>query len=234
VNCFLCVAHPYITQYLLISQCAYHLQRTKARQFRVHSVIWIKKVLIWQCCLKGFFIIISFYRWEKNLLLSLSLLIESDAKCFPDCKITALPKQLSPVSISLNRWHSRQRNLLREINPRCERALFSNWWTYGLKVIDSWCNRIAWKLAGVIWKPRFYGRRSHSSLIAFYIPPSPPPPSFLLLRRLRLESRLTRLARSISQNTDENSLFAHGLDSLSPSHMTREKSGWKNRSGRTK
>jgi len=103
---------------------------------------------------KRFFFIISFYRWEYNLLLSFSLLIESDAKCFPNCKITALPKQLSPMSISLNRWHSRQRNLLREINPRGERALFSNWWTYGLKVIDSWCNRIAWKLAGVIWKAR--------------------------------------------------------------------------------
>ena len=34
-----------------------------------------------------------------NLLLSLSPLIESDAKCFPDCKITALPKQPSPMCI---------------------------------------------------------------------------------------------------------------------------------------
>ena len=42
---------------------------------------------------------------KLNLELSLRPLIESDMKCFTDYEITGSPKQLSPMSISLNRWY---------------------------------------------------------------------------------------------------------------------------------
>ena len=67
------------------------------------------KVHKWKCCLKKILdFVIFFRRWWKNL-------VSVDGEwlnLFPDCKITALPKQPFPMSTSLNRWLLLQRNYL--------------------------------------------------------------------------------------------------------------------------
>ena len=104
------VVHQFLTQYLLTSQYAYHLQRTEACLFRMHSVIWIQKCISGRAAEKDFRFCTFFVGDEKTFLFRFVRWWR--VTYFPDCKISALPKHPFTMSTSLNRWLLLQRNYL--------------------------------------------------------------------------------------------------------------------------